>query len=58
MPCPFLTSLSHSYVRNYGSNLLKTYGNHCPVASRTIANVFNTSSTTEQGNTYFCFCER
>lgn len=34
MPCPFLTRLSQTYVRNYGSSLLKMYGNHCPVISR------------------------
>ena len=36
MPCPFLTRLSSSYVRNYGQTLLKTYGQYCPVVSATM----------------------
>lgn len=34
MPCPFLGRLPSSYVRNYGLNLLKSFGSHCPVVSR------------------------
>lgn len=34
MPCPFLTRLSANYVRNYGSSLIMTYRQHCPVMSR------------------------
>lgn len=41
MPCPFLTRLSASYVRNYAPILLKTYGNQCPVVSRTISSLQN-----------------
>lgn len=37
MPCPFLTRLSASYVRNYAPVLLKTYGSQCPVISRAIS---------------------
>lgn len=37
MPCPFLTRLSTSYVRNYAPALLKTYGAQCPVVQRTIS---------------------
>ncbi|XP_065166470.1 5-aminolevulinate synthase, erythroid-specific, mitochondrial [Atheta coriaria] len=36
MPCPFLTKLTQSYVRNYGPTLLKTFGSQCPVMSRTM----------------------
>ncbi|XP_044741391.1 5-aminolevulinate synthase, erythroid-specific, mitochondrial [Chrysoperla carnea] len=39
MPCPFLTRLSATYVRNYAPSLLKTYGNHCPVASSTMCSM-------------------
>lgn len=41
MPCPFLTRLSTNYVRNYASTLLKTYGNQCPVVSRSISTLQN-----------------
>lgn len=34
MPCPFLGSLSQTFVRNYGANLIKQYGNYCPIVSR------------------------
>lgn len=44
MPCPFLTRLSTTYVRNYGTTLLKTYGQHCPVMSRLASNVASTDS--------------
>lgn len=33
MHCPFLSKLSSPYVRNYGSSLLKMYGQYCPVMS-------------------------
>lgn len=49
MPCPFLTRLSTTYVRNHGPVLLKTYGNHCPVASRfisTLQSTINSKSAT------------
>lgn len=44
MPCPFLTRLSSTYVRNYGSTLLKTYGQHCPVVSRLASSAASTDS--------------
>jgi hypothetical protein len=36
MPCPFLSRLPASYVRNYAPSLLKTYGEHCPIASQQV----------------------
>lgn len=33
MTCPFLSRLPSQFVKNYSSKLLKTYGEHCPVAS-------------------------
>lgn len=36
MPCPFLTRLSQSYVRNYAPVLLKMYGSQCPVMGRAL----------------------
>lgn len=36
MPCPFLSRLSASYVRNYAEPLLQTYGSQCPVIARSI----------------------
>ncbi|KAF5272010.1 hypothetical protein FQR65_LT04991 [Abscondita terminalis] len=38
MPCPFLTKLSSNYVHNYAPELVKMYGKHCPVISRTLTN--------------------
>ena len=37
MPCPFLTKLSSNYVHNYAPELVKMYGKHCPVMSRTLS---------------------
>jgi len=34
MPCPFLSRLPTTFVKNYSSKLLKTYGDHCPVVSQ------------------------
>ncbi|EFA03355.2 5-aminolevulinate synthase, erythroid-specific, mitochondrial isoform X2 [Tribolium castaneum] len=39
MPCPFLTRLSQNYVKNYGTLLLKMYGNQCPVVSSTMSTI-------------------
>lgn len=39
MPCPFLSRLPSAYVRNYGLNLLKSFGSHCPVVSRLSASI-------------------
>jgi 5-aminolevulinate synthase len=49
MPCPFLTRLSSSYVRNYGTTLLKTYGQHCPIMSRLASNVASTDAAMDGG---------
>jgi 5-aminolevulinate synthase len=46
MPCPFLTRLSSTYVRNYAPILLKTYGSQCPVVTRAISQLQNASGTT------------
>lgn len=45
MPCPFLTRLSTSYVRNYAPALLKAYGSQCPVVARTISTLQNPPAT-------------
>ena len=34
MPCPFLSRLSSTFIKNYSGKLLKTYGDHCPVMSK------------------------
>ena len=34
MPCPFLSRLSSTFVKNYSGKLLKTYGDHCPVMTK------------------------
>ncbi|XP_021939415.1 5-aminolevulinate synthase, erythroid-specific, mitochondrial isoform X4 [Zootermopsis nevadensis] len=47
MPCPFMTRLSPSYVRNYGGNLLKTYGQHCPFMSRLTGTLTSANSCDE-----------
>lgn len=51
MPCPFLTRLSANYVRNYAPVLLKTYGNQCPVVSRTISTLQSKSSAPATAST-------
>lgn len=43
MPCPFLTRLSSTYVRNYAPILLKNYGNQCPVVTRAISQLQSAS---------------
>lgn len=47
MPCPFMTRLSPSYIRNYGSSLLKTYGQHCPFMSRLTGTLTSANSCDE-----------
>lgn len=47
MPCPFLTRLSNSYVRNYGSSLAKIHGQHCPVMSRMIGTTVPIDNTAD-----------
>ena len=37
MPCPFISRLPSTYVRNYAGNLLKTYAEHCPYASQVVS---------------------
>ncbi|KAG5680152.1 hypothetical protein PVAND_009677 [Polypedilum vanderplanki] len=46
MPCPFLTRLSSTYVRNYAPILMKTYGNQCPVVARAISQLQNAAGAT------------
>lgn len=41
MPCPFLTRLSSTYVRNYAPILLKMYGSQCPIISRSLKGLEN-----------------
>jgi len=47
MPCPFMTRFSPSYIRNYGSSLLKTYGQHCPFMSRLTGTLTSANSCDE-----------
>jgi hypothetical protein len=56
MPCPFMTRLSPSYIRNYGSNLLKTYGQHCPFMSRLTGTLTSASSSDEGKDKPHKFC--
>ncbi|XP_012259087.2 5-aminolevulinate synthase, erythroid-specific, mitochondrial [Athalia rosae] len=44
MPCPFLTRLSSSYVRNYGASVITNYRQHCPVMSRLASSSADTTS--------------
>lgn len=53
MPCPFLTRLSATYVRNYAPSLLKTYGNHCPVASSTMCSM--PATKVKEGKNFLSF---
>ncbi|XP_059468782.1 5-aminolevulinate synthase, erythroid-specific, mitochondrial isoform X2 [Neocloeon triangulifer] len=48
MPCPFLTRLSATYIRNYAPSLLKNYGNQCPVVSRLISNMANAETSSSE----------
>jgi 5-aminolevulinate synthase len=34
MPCPFLTRLPSTYVRNYATALMKQYAEQCPYLSK------------------------
>lgn len=59
MPCPFLTRLSQSYVRNYAPALLKMYGSQCPVMSRSMNTAGDESLKEIEGlihNTYKNIC--
>jgi 5-aminolevulinate synthase len=47
MPCPFLTRLSSTYVRNYAPILVKAYGNQCPVVTRAISQLQNATGAAE-----------
>lgn len=51
MACPFMSKLSTTYVKNYVSGLLKTYGHSCPVMSRFINIGSSTDLTNEQFDT-------
>lgn len=44
MTCPFLTSVSSSFLNRCSSSLLKTYVNYCPIASRAYSSHIETSS--------------
>lgn len=46
MPCPFLTRLSSTYVRNYAPILVKNFGNQCPVVTRAISQLQDATSAT------------
>lgn len=48
MACPFMSKLPTSYIKNYVSGLLKTYGNSCPVMSRFINGGSSTSLNNEK----------
>lgn len=49
MPCPFLSRLPSTFVRNYAGSLLKNYAEHCPIASQTVASsLAGQSKTTSQ----------
>uniref|UniRef100_A0A1B6M3E6 5-aminolevulinate synthase n=1 Tax=Graphocephala atropunctata TaxID=36148 RepID=A0A1B6M3E6_9HEMI len=50
MPCPFLSRLPSAYVRNHGLNLLKSFGNHCPVVSRLATSIPANSNSAEGEN--------
>jgi len=50
MPCPFLSRLPSSFVRNYAPSLLKTYAEHCPIASQAVAS----SLAGQSGNQTAC----
>ena len=37
MPCPFLSRLPGTFIKNYATPLLKMYADQCPVISRTVS---------------------
>ncbi len=47
MPCPFLTKLPSTYVRNYASALMKQYAEQCPFLTRGLGS--STSVINAQG---------
>lgn len=51
MPCPFLTRLNASYVRNYAPVLLKTYGHQCPAVARAVSTLQTGGTSTGSTNT-------
>ncbi|XP_076261955.1 5-aminolevulinate synthase isoform X2 [Rhynchophorus ferrugineus] len=51
MSCPFLTRLSHSYVKNYAPLLLNMYGSQCPVISRSINHMSTDNQKTQENIT-------
>lgn len=48
MSCPFMSKLPTTYVKNYVSTLLKSYGQSCPVMSRFINVESSTNKLNEQ----------
>lgn len=50
MTCPFMSKLPTTYIKNYVSGLLKTYGQSCPVMSRFINGGPSTDLTNEETN--------
>lgn len=50
MACPFMSKLPTTYVKNYVSGLLKTYGHSCPVMSRFINNGLSDALVNEQAD--------
>jgi len=46
MPCPFLSRLPTTFVRNYAGNLFKNYAEHCPIASQTVSSTLAGQPTT------------
>ena len=37
MPCPFVSRLPGSFIKNYAAPLLKMYADQCPVISRAVS---------------------
>ena len=37
MPCPFLSRLPGTFIKNYATPLLKMYADQCPVVSRAVS---------------------
>lgn len=48
MSCPFLASFNAAYLRSHGPSLLRSYGQHCPVASKAAASTVASSNETTE----------